>query len=127
MKKGDLILIGVVLAIVLSSFVFIELFQQDGSYVVVTVGEGRDQHEIARYSLSDDGEYSLNGGTNILKIEGGKAWMIYGDCPKVKGDCTKQGKISKKRQSIVCTVNDLIVTVYGDDIDEDEPEIIVGQ
>ena len=127
MKKRDLILIGVVLAIALSAFVFIELFQQDGSYVVVTVGEGRDQHEIAKYSLSDDGEYSLNGGTNILKIEGGKAWMIYGDCPKVKGDCTKQGKISKKGQSIVCTVNDLIVTVYGDNIDEDEPEIIVGQ
>ena len=127
MKKRDLIIIGIVLVIAVSAFVFIELFQQDGSYVVVTVGSGQDQHEIAKYSLSDDGEYSLNGGTNVLKIEGGKAWMIYGDCPKIKGDCTRQGKISKNGQSIVCTVNDVIVTVYSDKVDEDAPEIVVGQ
>ena len=38
-----------------------------------------------------------------------------------------QGKISKNGQSIVCTVNDVIVTVYSDKVDEDAPEIVVGQ
>ena len=131
MKKRDFILIGVILAVAISTFVGIKLFQEEGDYVVVTVGEGTNRHEIARFNLSEDGEYTLNGGTNILKIEGGKAWMIYGDCPKIKGDCTRQGKISKDGQEIVCTVNDLIVTVHklntDDSGEETDPEIAVGQ
>lgn len=131
MKKRDFILIGVILVVAISAFVVIKLFQEEGDYVVVTVGEGTNRHEIARFNLSEDGVYVLNGGTNTLKIEGGKAWMIYGDCPKIKGDCTRQGKISRDGQEIVCTVNDLIVTVHkssaGESGEETGPELVPGQ
>lgn len=127
MKIRDIILIGVVLAIAISSFVLVELFKQDGSYVIVTVGEGENRHEIARYSLSKDGEYSLNGGTNVLKIEGGKAWMIEANCPQNDPQsCTKHSKISRVNESIACLPNNLVVTVYGDDMGENNPDIVLG-
>ncbi len=128
MKKRDFILIGVILTLAISVYAIFELTKKEGSYVVVTVGSGQERHEIARYYLSEDGEYSLNGGTNTLKIEGGKAWMIDATCPQTDADsCTKHPKISKTNESIACLPNNLVVTVHGDDIDEDEPELVVGQ
>lgn len=128
MKKRDFILIGVVLAVALSALALVGIFQKEGSYVIVTVGEGQNRQEIARFSLSDDGEYELNGGTNVLKIEDGKAWMIEANCPQNDPQtCTKHRKISRVNESIACLPNNLVVTVYGDDVDGDDPEIVVGQ
>ena len=110
MKKRDFILIGVILVIALLLFGVMELTKKDGAYVVVSVGGT----EVARYDLSVDGEYSLNGGTNILKIENGEAWMKEADCPTLGNTrCTHQGKISKTRESIWCQPNNVLVTVYG--------------
>jgi len=70
-----------------------------------------DGEEVEQYSLSDEGTYPLNGGTNILHIEGGEAWLTEADCPDHL--CVKQGKISKTGQVITCLPNKLTVTVYG--------------
>lgn len=113
MKKRDIILCTSIVAIALIALILIEFGKEEGAYVVITVGG----EEIARYNLSDDGEYSLNNGTNILKIEDGKAWMIYANCPKIKGDCTRDGKISKTGEFIACLPNKLTVTVYGAESD----------
>ena len=130
MKKRDFILIGSILAVAALALV-IWFCLPKGSYVIVTVGEGTEEHEIARYSLSMDGEYELNGGTNVLKIEDGKAWMIEANCPQNDPQaCTKHWKISRVNEKIACLPNQLVVTVYGDDGGDDEttvPEIIVGQ
>jgi hypothetical protein len=69
MKKKDLILIGIILAVILISFLIITLVKQDGAYVIVRV----DGVQVAKYALSADGQYDLNGGTNVLRIEDGKA------------------------------------------------------
>ncbi len=108
MKKRDLILIGIILAVALISLGIIQLFKEEGAYVSVRI----DGVEIATYSLSVDGEYSLNGGTNVLKIENGEAWMIEANCP-TRGNtrCTAQGKISKTTESITCEPNKLTVVV----------------
>ena len=128
MKKRDFILIGVVLAVAVSALILVGLFQKEGSYVIVTVGEGQNRQEIARFNLSDDGEYELNGGTNVLKIEDGKAWMIEANCPQNDPQtCTKHRKISRVNESIACLPNNLVVTVHGDEVGEDDPEIVVGQ
>ena len=112
MKKRDLILIGIVLAIALTALGIIQLFKKPGAYVVVQI----DKVEVARYSLSVDGEYVLNGGTNVLKIENGEAWMLEANCPTKGGTrCTAQGKISKTTESITCQPNNLSVIVYGAD------------
>lgn len=109
MKKKEIIILASILLAVLAFFLAFELTKKEGAYVSVAV----DGKEIARYSLSVDGEYTLNNGTNILKIENGEAWMIYADCPKRLNPCTKQGSISKTREVIVCLPNKLTVTVYG--------------
>lgn len=110
MKKRDFVLIGVILAVALILFAVVELSKEEGAYVLVRV----DGTKVARYSLSDDGEYSLNGGTNILKIENGEAWMKEADCPTLGSTrCTNQGKISRTLETITCQYNNISVVVYG--------------
>ncbi len=108
MKKRDLILIGIVLAVALIALAIVQLFKEDGAYVCVRI----NGVEVATYSLSVDGEYPLNGGTNVLKIQNGEAWMIEADCPtRGQTRCTAQGKISKTTESITCEPNKLTVVV----------------
>ena len=85
------------------------LTRERGSYVSVQ----RDGEEIARYSLSEDGEYPLNGGTNLLVIEGGEAYMKDADCPDRV--CVGTGRIGYAGQSIICLPNRLSVTVVGEE------------
>ncbi|MBR5502689.1 MAG: NusG domain II-containing protein [Oscillospiraceae bacterium] len=70
-----------------------------------------DGEDVAKYSLYENGEYSLNGGSNILVIENGYAWLRDANCPDSL--CVKQGKISRTGQVITCLPNRLTVTVYG--------------
>ena len=69
------------------------------------------------YSLSDDGTYSLNNGSNILVIKEKKAYLIEADCPDKL--CVKQGKISKCNQCITCLPNKLTVTIESNNSDVD--------
>ena len=82
---------------------------EEGAGVIVRV----DGVETARYSLSESGRYELNGGTNILVIEDGAAYMLQADCPD--HICVSQGKIRYTGQCITCLPNKLTVTVYGTD------------
>ena len=109
MKKRDFILIGVILLIICALFLAINLTKKDGAYVVVRV----NGEEVARYSLLIDGEYELNDGTNVLKIEDGKAFLIYADCPDHL--CVKTGYIDQTGETITCLPNRLTITVYGTD------------
>ena len=110
MKKRDLILIGAVLIIGLVAFAIVQMISEEGAYVSVQI----DGDVVATYSLSVDGEFALNGGTNILKIENGEAWMMEADCP-ARGStrCTAQGKISKTTETITCQHYGISVIVYG--------------
>ena len=108
MMKKDLILISVILAVILVSFLVTGLYKEDGDYVVVKV----NGEPVAEYDLSKDGEYELNGGTNTLRIEGGKAYLVYADCPDHL--CMNQGKIDQKGETITCLPNRLTVTVYSE-------------
>lgn len=109
MKKRDFILVGAILLVIIIAFVVTSLIKEDGAYVVVRV----DGKEVAKYSLTVDGEYELNGGTNVLKIEGGKAYLISANCPDHL--CVKQGKVDESGETITCLPNRLTVTVYGSD------------
>jgi hypothetical protein len=107
MKKKDFILIGAILGLILIVFAVTQLSKKEGAGVIVKV----NGQEIARYSLSENGEYELNGGTNILRIEDGKAYLIDADCPDHL--CVNQGKIWKTGETITCLPNRLTITVYG--------------
>ena len=107
MKKKDIIVIVSILLVALFAFIAIELTKQEGSEVVVKI----NGNEIARYSLFIDGEYELNGGTNILCIENNEAYLLDAKCPDHL--CVKQGKISKNGETITCLPYKLTITVIG--------------
>lgn len=105
----DLVLILSLLVIGLSVFLVVRLTSGDGSYALVTV----NGDEVGRYSLSDDGSYVLNGGTNVLVIENGKAYMKEAKCPD--HTCVRTGKVSRDGESITCLPNRVRVEIVGGD------------
>lgn len=104
---ADIILICILLVLALSVFLVVELTRREGAYVVVSIDGG----EVCRYSLSEDGEFILNGGTNTLVISGGKAYISEADCPD--GLCISQGKISRTGQTVVCLPNRVMLRIVG--------------
>ena len=107
MKKRDIILIASILVVAIAFFLIVELTKEEGAGVVVKV----DGVEVAEYSLSKSGTYPLNGGTNILVIEDGCAYLSDANCPDKL--CVHQGKISRTGEVITCLPNKLTVTVFG--------------
>ena len=116
MKKKDFIVIGAIVLTAIILFAAFSLIRENGAYVVVRV----DGAKVAVYSLNENGEYLLNGGSNILVIKDGKAHIKQADCPDKL--CVKLGEISKQGEVITCLPNKLTVTVYGA---ENEVEISV--
>ena len=111
-SKKRLADIGIIAGLLILAGVLLFLYfnkGQEGAGVIVRV----DGVETARYSLSESGRYELNGGTNILVIEDGAAYMLQADCPD--HICVSQGKIRCTGQCITCLPNKLTVTVYGTD------------
>ena len=115
--RYDLILIGALLVISIGVLLVTTLTRREGGYVEVE----QSGQIIATYSLSIDGEYSLNGGTNILVIEGGVAYLKDANCPDKT--CVKTGKIHYVNQSIICLPNKVVVEIRARG--QDQPDIIV--
>ncbi len=105
--RRDLLLIGTLLFVTAATFLLVNGQKTAGTGVVVCV----NGEETVRYSLLQNGAYSLNGGTNVLVIEDGAAFIVEADCPD--GLCIKQGKIRYAGQCLTCLPNKLTVTVYG--------------
>lgn len=105
----DIGLIAFFLLLAAGLFLFLRAGRTDGARVVVRV----DGQDVATYSLEQDGRYELNGGSNILVIRNGEAWLTDANCPDKL--CVRQGKIRVTGQVITCLPNRLTVTVYGVD------------
>lgn len=103
----DVILITALLAASLAALLLVRLGAQTGEMVRVSV----NGQTVCEYSLDTDGRYALNGGTNILVIEDGAAYMAEADCPD--GVCINTGRISRTGERIVCLPNKLLVEVVG--------------
>lgn len=106
--KWELVMIAAMLLLSLTLVLVISLTKEEGAVAVVEI----DGDEVATYSLDADGEYVLNGGTNVLVIEDGCAYLSYAECPD--HTCVKTGKIRFVGESIVCLPNRLSVTVRGE-------------
>ncbi len=116
--RNDLILIAALLLIAGILYLALNLGRREGGVAVVRV----DGVEVERHSLSVDGTFSLNGGSNILVIEDGKAFLSDANCPD--HICVKQGKIHYTGQVITCLPNRLTVTVEGGE--SDGVDLVVG-
>ena len=72
----------------------------------------KNGQRISKHSLSEDNEYILNGGSNILVVKNGKAYMKEANCPDKL--CIHQSKISRTGERIVCLPNRLMAYVIGE-------------
>lgn len=85
--------------------------KQAGNVARVTV----DGELVGEYPLSVNASYTLNGGTNVLTVEDGKAYMSYSTC--AGHDCENWGKVQYVNQSIICLPNKIIISIVATDSD----------
>ena len=107
-RRIDIIVITSLLLLSIIVLLIINLKKKEGALVRIEI-EGET---VGEYPLNVDKEYSLNGGTNVLVIKDGVAYMTYSDCPD--HICEKTGKIKYVGETIVCLPNKVSVTIIGD-------------
>lgn len=107
----DIIIVAAILLVSLSLLLIVTLSKEEGSTVVVEI----DGTTVATYPLDKNAEYSLNGGSNVLVVADGVAYMSYSNCPD--HTCEKTGKIRYVGQTIICLPNKIAVTVKGGNAD----------
>lgn len=107
----DVIFISAVILIALSIVLIFTLNRKSGNIAIVEINGER----IAEYPLSKNGVFSLNGGSNVLVIEDGAAYLNYSDCPD--HTCEKTGKIRYVGETIICLPNRISITVSGNSAD----------
>lgn len=106
LKKKDWVLIMIIICVAwLTILVRIFIGGKGANRVIVKI-EGAIQDT---YNLSEEGEYEINGGTNVLLIRNGKASMLEADCPDQL--CVHQKPIALNRESIICLPNKVVVEI----------------
>lgn len=104
---AEVLAIIVLLLAASAAWLVMSLGKDSGAVAVVRI----DGEEAARYPLAVDGTFSLNGGSNVLVISDGEAWISSADCPdKI---CVNMGKIKYNGQVITCLPNRLTVSIEG--------------
>lgn len=108
MKKGDIIIILLVLLLAGSVFgIYTLFFGGKGADVVIYV----DGEETGRYRLDENRTIEINEGTNTLVIENESARMEEADCPDQV--CVRHKAISKDGESIICLPYKVVVSIEG--------------
>lgn len=109
--RRDLLLAGVLLLAAVAVFLLVRTRQAGDTGTGPVAVVSLNGQEAARYPLSQDGVFLLNGGSNTLVISDGEAWVSEANCPdKV---CMGMGRISRTGEFIACLPNRLIITVEG--------------
>ena len=115
--RNDLILIGVLVAVLLMVGLAMLLFRTEGDLVVVTV----NGEPYGSYPLSKDATIDIVTGEsgeqiNRLVIKDGTAYVEYANCDAIHGEsCTKKKPISYDWESIVCLPHAVVITVKTDE------------
>ena len=103
MKKGDLILLGVIISVAVTLAVIFLKVKSDGKTLVVK----SDNKVIYEYPLDTDREIVLDHNTAVIKD--GNVFMLSADCKNQI--CVNSGKISKRGECIVCLPNKVILEI----------------
>ena len=114
----DIIVISAILVSALLFLLLMTIFKKDGAVVAVEI----NGEVVAEYPLDKDGVFPLNGGTNVLVIENGAAYLSYSSCPDHV--CENTGKIRHVVETIVCLPNRVTVTVKGDVSDDGGVDLV---
>lgn len=113
-KLRDIIIISSILVVALVAVLVITLSKKSGESVVIEI----NAVEVDRISLSEDGVYTLNGGTHVLCIKDGEAYLLSATCPDHL--CVGFGKISYNNETIVCLPYKLSITVSSQKVSDVE-------
>ncbi|MBR5406472.1 MAG: NusG domain II-containing protein [Lachnospiraceae bacterium] len=108
LNRNDILLITVITAAALLIAVLLLMSGRKGTCAEIYV----DGILKAEYILTDDREVEIkgyNGGSNILIIKDGAAYMREASCPDKL--CIHQGKISRSGQAIVCLPNRVVIKI----------------
>ena len=108
-KKADIILTIIIIAVAVSVFVIYNLVSGGfgkafNGEVVITV----DGEEFGRYELMKDQEIKI-GNTNKAVIKDGYVDMVWADCPDKL--CVNHISINKAGNSIICLPNKVVITI----------------
>lgn len=103
MKKGDIIIIGIIAVAIISGFALILTFKGAGRWVII------EQNNKATHKLSlyKDEKIELSG--NTVVIENGEVYINSATCDNQI--CVKHQKISEKGERIVCLPNRVVVEI----------------
>ena len=113
LKKKDWVLIAIIIVVAGLAFFLHNLLGAKGAKCVVVKVDGKIE---GTYSLGEDQEISINGGTNTLVIKNNRAKMKEADCPDQL--CVNQKAISKNNESIICLPNKVVVEVESSENSE---------
>lgn len=103
MKKGDFIIIGVIISAIIISVILVSPFSKTASRVVIT------QNNKVIYDQSIDKDQTVDTGSNVVIIKNNIVYMKSANCKNQI--CVKSGKISKKGEKIVCLPNKVMVEI----------------
>lgn len=108
-KKADIILFIVLIAMGLGLSWFSAAGSTQGQNAVVTV----DGQLYGTYSLTENRTIDIdqNDHINKITIKNATVQMTYSDCKNQV--CVKDGRISKTNQSLVCLPNKVMVEITG--------------
>lgn len=121
MRKRDLVLLFVLCACVVIWLCITWIGREPGETVRIRI-QGK---VTATYPLDTDRTVEIQipeGGSNVLVIKDGAAYMEEADCPD--GICVNHPKISRAGESIICIPHELVVEVTGSENSE-EVDVIV--
>ena len=107
-RRIDIIVIASLLLLSIFALLLVNLTKKEGAKIRVEI----DGKSVGEYSLSEDREYVLNDGSNIITVKDGKAYMSYSDCQGK--DCVNAHAINSVGESIICLPNRVSVTVIGE-------------
>lgn len=105
-RKNDILLVFIIFAVAGLAYFLHNVIGASGAGSVTVKVNGVIE---GVYSLGEDQEIEINGGTNHLIIKNGKADMTEADCPDKL--CVNQKAVSKRHESIICLPNKVIVEV----------------
>ena len=103
----DIIVIAAILFVSLLLVLGVYVTREEGNTAVVEI----DGVTVGEYSLSVNGVFPLNSGTNVLVIENGVAYLNYSSCPDHV--CENMGKIRYVGEAIICLPNRVAVKIVG--------------
>lgn len=108
LKRGDMLLIGLLAGAAAALGLFWLLHRTPGKQVVVRV----DRKVVNTFPLDVNREYTIEngwGGENHLVIRDGIACIDHATCPdKI---CVLQGAVSQTGEAIICLPNGVVVEI----------------